>query len=350
MKKPLVLFLLLSVLSPAIGQNEALVVGTREAPPFAFKDEDGSWQGLSIDLWAEVAQELGLDFEFRELSLQEMFDGLAAGEIDAAVSALTITAERERQVDFTHPFYTSGLGIATTRSPDDINWIGVVRSFFSLAFLKVILALALVLLVAGAGAWFFERKRNPDQFGGTPAEGLGAGFWWSAVTMTTVGYGDKAPVTIGGRVVALIWMFASIIIISSFTAAIASSLTVYSMEPTIRGPADLPAYTVAVLDGSTSQEHLGAMGVRTVATASVTDALEALAQGKVDAAVHDRPILKFYSNEVGGVDVLTPTFVRQDYGIALPRGSALRQRLNVRLLEKIQSSWWEQRHRRYLGE
>ena len=89
-----------------------------------------------------------------------------------------------------------------------------------------LVALALVLMVAGFCIWLFERRQNAAQFGeGSVARGLGDGFWWSAVTMTTVGYGDKAPKTFGGRVVALIWMFVSLIIIASFTASIAASLT-----------------------------------------------------------------------------------------------------------------------------
>ncbi|WP_339151139.1 transporter substrate-binding domain-containing protein [Rhizobium sp. T1470] len=37
-----------------------LVIGTKEAPPFAMKDADGNWSGISIELWREVAQKLGL--------------------------------------------------------------------------------------------------------------------------------------------------------------------------------------------------------------------------------------------------------------------------------------------------
>jgi len=48
----------------------------------------------------------------------------------------------------------------------------------------------------------------------------------NGVTMTTVGYGDKSPKTVGGRIVALVWMFTAVMIISGFTASIASSLTV----------------------------------------------------------------------------------------------------------------------------
>jgi len=57
--------------------------------------------------------------------------------------------------------------------------------------------------------------------------------------MTTVGYGDKAPVTLAGRVVGLLWMPASIILISGFTAAIASALTVGQLDHSISGLDDL---------------------------------------------------------------------------------------------------------------
>ena len=80
--------------------------------------------------------------------------------------------------------------------------------------------------------WLFERKRNKEMFG-QGIKGLGAGFWWSAVTMTTVGYGDKAPVTAAGRTIGFIWMFAAILLISGLTASIASALTVSSLDSKI---------------------------------------------------------------------------------------------------------------------
>lgn len=56
------------------------------------------------------------------------------------------------------------------------------------------------------------------------------GFWWSAVTMTTVGHGDKSPKTFEGRIISLIRMFAGIILISTDTAFITSTLTIKKME------------------------------------------------------------------------------------------------------------------------
>src|SRR5271170_1767416 len=97
---------------PSTEQNCILVIGTKEAPPFAMKGEDGSWTGISIDLWRKIAADLNLNYRFQEASLDELIDGTAAGSLDAAIGAITITAERDKVVDFTHAYYQSGLGIA----------------------------------------------------------------------------------------------------------------------------------------------------------------------------------------------------------------------------------------------
>src|SRR5699024_8670775 len=112
-----------------------------------------------------------------------------------------------------------------------------------------ILALCGVLLMAGAGVWAFERRKNPEEFRSDAPKGLADGFWWAAVTMTTVGYGDKAPKTLGGRVIGLIWMFTSVIVISSFTAAIATSLTVGQLSSTVQGVEDLGGVRAATVQG-----------------------------------------------------------------------------------------------------
>jgi len=350
MRIPIIFYLVgISLFAGGEPPREPLVIGTRVAPPFVLRTEQGTWSGLSVDLWREITSELGLDYQFKEVSIQEMTAGVDEGRIDAGVGALTITAEREQRVDFTHPFHTSGLGIAIREAERSLNWVAVIGGFFSPAFLAVLLTLALVLLVTGLGVWLFERKKNASQFGGSAIEGVGSGFWWSAVTMTTVGYGDKTPITAGGKIISLIWMFTSVIIISSFTASIASSLTVSSMDSPIKGPSDLVRYKVAAIEGSTSTQYLLENGVRFTTFPSLPDALEALHEGSVDAAVHDRPMLQYFARMTSGLEVLPQAFQRQDYGISLPSESPLRQDINIILLERISSKWWLAEKQRYLG-
>jgi polar amino acid transport system substrate-binding protein len=80
-------------------------VATKEAAPFAFRGPDGEWTGISIELWSQLADELDLSYRLEEATLEGMVEGTAGGAYDAAMAALTITADREATVDFTYPFY-----------------------------------------------------------------------------------------------------------------------------------------------------------------------------------------------------------------------------------------------------
>lgn len=333
-----------------LGSSGRLLVGTKEAVPFAIRSEEGQWSGISIDLWTEVAQQLDLEFELQEESLEGLVEGVEQKRLDVAVAALTITAEREARVDFTHPFYTTGLGIAVLQGRG--GWIGFAQRLFSKQFLAIVGSLALLLLAVGAAVWLVERKRNAPQFGGGAVQGLGSGFWWSAVTMTTVGYGDKAPVTPAGRLIALVWMFASLIAISTFTAAIASSLTLNQLESVVRGPEDLPGVIVGSVPGSTSARYLESRGIETRYFSNPSAALAGLAVREVQAVVYDAPILQYGIRQrfASRLQLLPHTIQRQDYGIALPQGSELREPINRVLLETLRTPAWQEIQQRYLGE
>lgn len=331
--------------------TDQLVIGTKQAAPFAFRAPGGEWQGISIDLWRQIAAEMELEYEFRELELQELFDSLAAHNVDAIVGAITITAAREEQFDFSHPFYSTGLAIAA-RPAGQQDWLGVAGKLLSQGFLQVVGLLAALLLLIGALVWLLERRRNPEQFGGGMLKGVWSGFWWSAVTMTTVGYGDKAPLSFAGRILALVWMFAAIIIISSFTASITSALTVSELAARISGPSDLPGVKVVAVAGSTSEEYLkrNYIGYETVTT--VAEGLREVAKGRSEAMVHDAPVLRYLTLTQfrGQLVVTSGTFERQDYGVVLPAGSPVREQINQVLLRKIRQNSWHETLRRYLGD
>ncbi|WP_274600223.1 transporter substrate-binding domain-containing protein [Thiocystis violacea] len=329
--------------------SDVMTIATRDVPPFAMKDESGNWQGISIELWRTLATKLDLEYRFREMGLKAMLDAVEHQEVDAAVAGLTITSARERRMDFTHPFLSSGLGIAV-RIDGGGGWLTVSQRLFSVPFLQVIASLLGLLLLVGMLVWLFERRHNA-QFGGTPTKGIGAGLWWSAVTMTTVGYGDKAPQSLGGRLVAMVWMFAGILIVSSFTAAITTALTVGELGGKVRGKDDLPRARIATVADTTSAQYLTDARLKFHAKPSLEDALDALAGGTVDAVVYDKPILSYQIHRQfdDRLRMLSVRFERQDYGIALPSGSALREKLNQALLESLHDPAWDELLFRYLG-
>jgi ABC-type amino acid transport substrate-binding protein len=329
--------------------DSPLIVGTKEAPPFSFRDGEGEWRGLSIDLWQNIATALEIPFELREFTLEELVNGLAEGTIDVGVAALTVTPEREIRIDFTHPFHPSGLGIALPAGGG--SRLGILRGLVSSDFLRAAGTLAVLIFGAGLVVWLFERRRNP-QFGGKPAKGIGSGFWWSAVTMTTVGYGDKAPVTLLGRVVAVIWMFAGIIMISGLTAAIASTLTVAQLEQVVSGPGDLPSLgRIATVRGSTSEHYLRDQRLSYEAFDRPEEALRAVADGTLRAAVYDAPILRYLAETKLRDEIVIPpvVFERQSYAFGLPIGSPYRRPINRALVEQLSGDAWDDTLFRYLG-
>src|SRR5580704_19002386 len=169
--------------SPAASSPQELIIGTKEAPPFAMKAADGSWSGISIDLWRRVADELHLRYRFaEEPNVQGLIDGVVAGKYDAAVAALTVTAARENLVDFTQPFYVTGLGIAVPAG-GEASWAPVIHTLTSFGFAQAVMALVGLALAVGLVIWLFERRHN-EQFGGGVAKGLSPGIWWSTVDMT----------------------------------------------------------------------------------------------------------------------------------------------------------------------
>ena len=215
------------------------VVGLTSAPPFAMRDAEGAWQGIAVDLWRSVATELGLRFELRELAIPELTTGLQTGALFAVATA-TASADREPIIEFSHPYYTSQLVIAVRSGPGDGGrWLDSLRSFASVGLMKTIGMLIGLLLLAGVLVWLVERRANPEQFPAAARPGIGDGLWWAAVTMTTVGYGDKAPRTGLGRALGVVWMFAAIVLIALLTAQVTSSLTVSSLSGIVRGPDDL---------------------------------------------------------------------------------------------------------------
>lgn len=352
----LVIMLAVVLVSPASAiENETpaartLVVGTKEAPPFVIKSPTGSWTGISIDLWQDIAKELNLDYEFREAELEELIQGVADGRLDAAIAAITVTPEREKLMDFSHPFHSSGLGIAVPLHK--ARWLRALREFFSWTFLKIVVGLLLVFCAAGLLVWLFERRHNPQQFGRKFTKGLGDGLWWSAVTMTTVGYGDKAPRTGAGRAIAVILMFIGIVLVSGFTAALASLLTTAGLESEIRGLEDLRDIRVVAVEKTTSESYLETQHVAFRPFPSAEAALKAVASGKADAAVYDAPILRYLVNQryLHELHVLPKKLDRQDYAIALPPDSDLRERINLVLLQRITDPSWEDMLYRYLGK
>lgn len=336
------------------GGGRVLRVATREAPPFVIRGEDGAWSGISIDLVKRLRSELGegVVLELLEMSLADMLTAVAQGEVDLAAAAITVNYEREQRVDFSHPYYSAGLGIAVPLDADSQGLWGLLRAILSPTFLRVVVGLLVTMLGVGVAVYLCERRLNRDQFGGSVIRGVLSGLWWSAVTVTTVGYGDKVPKTPAGRIIGLAWMFSGLFIIASFTAAITSALTLTELRSQISGPADLANVRLATVEDSTSAKYLRTRRLYARTHADVLSALNALADGACDAVVYDAPLLRYQVHRrfEETLFVLPTEFERQDYAFALPPDSKLREPVNQALLRIKDNPEWEAQLADLLGD
>jgi ABC-type amino acid transport substrate-binding protein len=348
--KNLLLFIALLNLS-LFAQNQTLIVGTKITEPFVIQNNSGEMSGISFELWNIIAKKLNIKYEVRTYDLKGLTNAVAKNEIDIAVSPLTITAEREKLFDFTHSYFTTGLSIAVPNKSNS-GLLSIARNIFSSQFFEAVLLGTIVLFLVGILIWLFERKKNKAEFGDGFSKGIGSSFWWAAVTMTTVGYGDKAPKTVGGRIIALIWMFAGIIMISGFTAAIASALTVDKLDVGINSLADLNNVRVGTVKSSSSEEYLAQNGIDFITTKNIEDGFELIEKKQIDAFVYDAPILKYFvksKNIANKFRVLPIILDPINYAFALPTNSNLRESINRVLLREIDKNEWKIVINNYLG-
>jgi polar amino acid transport system substrate-binding protein len=333
----------------AVPQRE-LVVGTKQTPPFAMKNADGSWSGISIDLWRHVADEQHLRYRFAEEStVQELLDGIENGKLDIAVAALTVTAARAQTLDFTQPFYVTGLGIAVPAGGEP-SWLPLIYTLTSFGFAQAIMALIGLALAVGFLVWVFERRHNED-FGGGAAKGLSSGVWWSAVAMTQRSTGNFGPRTLPGRIVAIVWMIASIVTIAVFTASVTSVLTIKHLQGTVHGVSDLSEVHVGAVAGTSTEETLSRLRISYRRFATPQEGLKALRAHSLDAFIYDKPLLAWIIQQgfASSIELIDTTFDPQEYAFAVPTNSPLERTINVAVLNAVHSDWWEQTTARYLG-
>lgn len=318
--------------------SETLHVATRIVPPLVVQDKD-QLSGFSIDLWKAIASKLNVKTEFQVASdVPKLLEAVKAKQADLGIAAISVTAERDREFDFSQPMLDSGLqilvrgtgGVAETPNP----LTGLLKILFSPAVLMWLGIAALLIIIPAHLIWWLERRR-PD--GIIPQNepyipGIYTALWWAASTLAT--QAEQMPRHWIGRVLAVLWMFTGVVFVAYYTAQLTASLTVQQIQGAINGPEDLPGKTVGTTRGSTSAAWLQQQHVAMTPFDTINDAYAALLAKTVDAVVFDSPVLLYYANHSGkgSVQVVGVPFRKEDYGIVFQTGSPLRKRVDGALL------------------
>ncbi|MFA0963974.1 ion channel [Roseivirga sp. BDSF3-8] len=316
-------------------------VGVYHKPPFMIREGEGQWDGIAIRLWEDLAEAINLTYDYREISEDKANEVLASGQADI-IPALPVTADASGKTVYTQNYYLSMLGVADSRGK---KLSRIAKSLFTWRFFQIVISLSILLAVVGLLIWVVEKKINDKQFGGERSfwHGLGAGFWWAGVTMTTIGYGDKAPVTPLGRVIALLWMLIAMGITASLTAAIVGAVN-DSVQGASSIPEDLRGHKTAVIEGSPFATYLDDKNVKLTHYTDIQEALNELnVTNETSFFVHDIAEMRYYVSQMDNVNVRTTAteLLPRHYALALPvRHEAYVPHLNKALLEIITRPEW----------
>ena len=329
-------------------------MAARILPPFVIY-ENRAYSGFEVALLRLIGARLGVEVDIYAVdTVAKQIDDVTRGVARLGLGGVAITGPREAMVDFSMPTLDTGLTVMTP-THDSQGLGNRILSFFraiassDLPWLLIVFGIAV--LLAAHLIWWLERHHNPD-FAVPYRRGIWDSFYWSVVTMSTVGYGDKVARGGWGRGFALVWIALGTLVFASFTASIASSLAVNELRGDISGPTDLPGHRVATVSRSAGDTYLSAIGVGPVLVDEIDDAYHLLAEGEVEAIVFDAPVLRFHASHEGAGEITTvgPLFDKVQYGFMLGEDDTeLRERINLALLELIESGVYRQVHDRWFG-
>lgn len=328
--------------------GRSVTVATKPLEPFVFTTGANPVEvrGFSIDVWSEVGSRLELTTEWVEYeTVAAILDAVADGDADVAIAGISMTAEREVFIDFSHPYFDSGLQVVTSGKGERSTFATLFDLVTSRAVVvSVVALLGLVALIAHL-VWWFERRHNPD-FPQDYREGIGEALWWSSVSVVTGGEAVKSINRPLSRLLALFWMVVGLFLIALVTAKATSTLTVRELESSIGGLDDLPGETIGTVDGTVATTFLDQRNLDFQTFADVDAMLVAIADGDIGAGVFDAPVLAYrVSTDYEGVLQLAGPVVAPDpYGIAVATGSDLREPINEVLLEMARDGTLDRLH------
>jgi len=346
----LMLISLMSFVETVDSSNKELIVNISLFEPLVMKNDQGEYCGFDIDLWEAIAEELNWRFQYNEVAFQNIFLNLQNKKSDIGLAGITIKANREEYVDFSHHYLDSGLLILVPWK-NEVSFLSTITSIFTIQNIKILLYFLLFIVICGILAWASEI--GEDAFDDRPFPGIFEGIYWAIVTCSTVGFGDFAPKKWLGRILAILLIFCGIAFYGVVIAQLSSSFTMQKLEFSISCPKDLRGKIVGTKAGTTSVEILEELGAKVVVFPYIQDAYRELTKpnSKIDAVVFDAPNVRYYAaNEgKGKAAIVGDLFDKQNYGIALQEDSQLRENINRVLLKLQESEVYDKIYERWFG-
>ena len=350
----ILLLLQLGTLAAAAPEDQkTLRVETFVAPPFVIEQE-GKLTGFSIDLWNETASRLRVASVYEKAPTASAgFAALRSKQADLAVSAILVTAERDREFDFSYPILEAGQQVMVRDTGSTLT-VQPLSDLLHLLFSKttaiwLIIGLPLVFLPAHV-VWLLERRQKE---GIIPTEryfpGIFYAAYWSASALFM--QAEQMPRQWLARLTALLWMFTGMVFVALYTAQLTATLSDQEIRGDINGPEDLPGKQVGTLAGSASVTYLRQHNAKVEEFTQLTELFQALIDKKVNAVLLTAPALRYYQTHEGTglVKTVGPEFNRGILGFVFPENSSLRRPVNAELVAMREDGTYQRLYDKWFG-
>ena len=191
--------------------SNRIKVGTRLVKPFVM-EENGALTGFSIELWRELMTIANRQSDFNlHGPLAELLAGVQSGPDDAAIAAISITAQREKVMDFSVPIFKSGLGIMVPDTGQG-GVMSTLRAFINADMFTYAFVFLIIMAIPAHIIWWAERKytgENDIPISAAYYPGILQAMYWAIAT--TGGQAEGYPRSWLSRIVSLVCIYASII-------------------------------------------------------------------------------------------------------------------------------------------
>jgi len=282
-----------------------LRVAVFERPPYTFKTDQGIWTGIGIELWEQIAEELHLPYEYVEVPLIDVYEALHSGKCDLT-PAVSLTHHAIDLVDYTSPYLFSYAAVQTVHKSMTQGLKSFYLHLWESGIVAILLSMMGLMIIFSAVLMIFERKNKEGHFGGSHLKGFGTAFWFSAVTMTSVGYGDTKHLTPFGRSITFLWMLLGILFVALFTGAVVSAISSSNESSKVFHIDELARFKTGVYKGSTVDLTLRDRGIPVKEYTTPELGIAALDRGEITAFAGDAiPMTYIATNHYPGRFILS---------------------------------------------
>ncbi|XP_035390047.1 glutamate receptor 4a isoform X1 [Electrophorus electricus] len=378
-------------------ENRTVIVTTIMEGPYVMLKKNwemyegnDQYEGYCVDLASEIAKHIGIKYKISIVpdgkygardQVTKIWNGMVGelvyGKAEIAVAPLTITLVREEVIDFSKPFMSLGISIMIKKpqksKPGVFSFLDPLAYEIWMCIVFAYIGVSVVLFLVSRFSPYEWNTEEPEE--GADAQpaiqppnefGIFNSLWFSLGAFMQQGC-DFTPRSLSGRIVGGVWWFFTLIIISSYTANLAAFLTVERMVSPIESAEDLAKQTeiaYGTLDAGSTKEFFRRSKIAvyekmwsymrsaepSVFTKTTAEGVARVRKSKGKYAFLLESTMNEYTEQRKPCDTMKVggNLDSKGYGIATPKGSQLRNAVNLAvlklneqgLLDKLKNKWW----------